>query len=163
MGVLTVISKIHGAHVILYDDEDVDFILSHTWSLSKKDIGLYAHRKCRGKTLYLSRELLGVDDPKLLVDHKNHNTLDNRKENLRVCNKRKNSENQSPQRRETSSLYKGVNFFKRVKRWRAYIKVNQKQIHLGYYLTEIEAAQAYDNAAKTYFGEFCHLNFPEDK
>src|SRR5690242_17796567 len=90
------------------------------------------------------------------VDRINGDGLDNRRENLRLCtrdenmmNRRKNSNN--------SSGYKGVDRNKG--KWRAYIQVDKKWIHLGYFSTAEQAAHAYDNAAKKYFGEFANTNF----
>lgn len=47
-------------------------------------------------------------------------------------------------------------------KWQASIKKNQKRYHIGYYFDEDEAAKAYENYAKKFFGEFACLNFPED-
>jgi hypothetical protein len=59
-----------------------------------------------------------------------------------------------------ASKYKGVCPTNRNRPWQARIKVNGKTINLGTYKTEIEAAKAYDVAAKKYHGEFANLNFP---
>lgn len=47
----------------------------------------------------------------------------------------------------------------RGKKWRSFIKVNNKNIHLGYFKNEMEAAKARDIATKEYFGEYGNLNF----
>jgi hypothetical protein len=62
-----------------------------------------------------------------------------------------------------TSKYKGVSFRKRKKPWIVGITVNYKNIHLGYFTNEIEAAKVYDAAAKKYYGEYAYLNFPETK
>jgi len=61
----------------------------------------------------------------------------------------------------TYSKYKGVHWHKLHKKWAARITFERKQIHLGYFLSEIEAAKAYDRAAIKYHGEFAYLNFPD--
>lgn len=95
----------------------------------------------------------------MVVDHINHNTLDNRKSNLRVCTPQQNQFNQ--QRKHTTRPgRKGVYFFKKTGKWDSQICLDGRNKHLGYFLTDIEAAQAYDNAAKTHFGEFACLNLP---
>ena len=99
------------------------------------------------------------------VDHVNHNGLDNRKKNLRICTSQQNTWNaQKPKlNRESSSQYKGVSWYKRYNKWVARGTHDGKRITLGYYNCEKEAARAYDAAAKKYFGEYAHLNFPDKK
>jgi len=58
-----------------------------------------------------------------------------------------------------SVLYKGV-FYKNENKWEAGIGYNRKYIMLGHYKTEIDAAKAYDKAARKEYGEFAYLNFP---
>jgi hypothetical protein len=91
------------------------------------------------------------------IDHKNHNTLDNRRENLRRCTHRQNLFNQKKPSNNTSG-FKGVYLDKRRNKWRASIMVNNKTVFLGHYLTATKAAQAYDVAAKKFYGEFAHFN-----
>ena len=59
------------------------------------------------------------------------------------------------------SKYKGVHWHKNHRKWLARITFEKNTIHLGYFRNEIEAAKAYDEAAKKYHGEFASLNFPE--
>lgn len=61
--------------------------------------------------------------------------------------------------RNGTSKYVGVSWFKRDSKWRAYLKQNGKQFHLGYFASEIEAAKAYDKKALKLFGEFACINF----
>lgn len=92
-------------------------------------------------------------------DHKNHNTLDNRRNNLRKCTHALNMRNQKLYA-GNSSGYKGAGWHKRIKKWQSRIRVDGKLISLGYFHSKQDAARAYDCAAKKYFGEFAHLNFP---
>jgi hypothetical protein len=92
----------------------------------------------------------------LFVDHINGDTLDNRRENLRICSHAENMRNRFPNK-ITSSGYKGVSWYKHRKKWRSQIRANNKKIHLGYYITPEEAYQAYCKAAQKYHGEFARL------
>lgn len=94
------------------------------------------------------------------VDHINHNTLDNRRINLRIANQQQNAANQML-RPSNKSGYKGVSFFRqgqRKKRWIAVIHFNYKRKPIGYFNTALEAALAYDKKAEELFGEFAATN-----
>ena len=93
----------------------------------------------------------------LCCDHKNHNGLDNRKANLRLCTVAQNNYNKRPLPNKTSK-YKGVFWCSEAKKWRAEIRQNDQRIHIGYYDYEQDAAIAYDDYAIDLFGEFAYLN-----
>ena len=95
----------------------------------------------------------------MVVDHINGDRLDNRRCNLRFATRQQNAWNARKYRHSTSS-FKGVR--PSGKRWRAVIYEDNRQINLGHYETEIEAALAYDCAARERRGEFATLNFPRD-
>lgn len=91
--------------------------------------------------------------PKQCVDHKNGVVTDNRWSNLRHASVSQNAWNMRCQTR-AASPYKGVWLNKRINRWTAEITVNKKKRYLGSFLTQEEAAFAYQEAAKKLQGEF---------
>jgi len=91
------------------------------------------------------------------VDHIDGDRLDNQKSNLRKATQSQNSMNQKNQSGRSSN-FKGVCWHTRDHKHQAYIKINQKRKHIGYFDSEIEAAKAYNAAAIKYFGEFARLN-----
>ena len=93
------------------------------------------------------------------VDHIDRNKLNNHLSNLRWCTREENQHNRSKQKKDTTSVYKGVYFDKKANKWRARIKHNGQRIHLGYFTDEADAGRAYDRWAKVHFKEFAHLNF----
>ena len=94
----------------------------------------------------------------LFCDHINHDGLDNRRANIRNCTLKQNNAN-SRSAKNASSKYKGVSWNKLRKKWAAYIKKDYKQLYLGLFENEIEAAKAYDRKAAELFGKFAKLNF----
>jgi hypothetical protein len=149
----------------IVDPEDFERLNKHKWHASKWGNTFYAIRCAgpRNKTKYIRmhREIIHPPDH-LVVDHINHNGLDNRKANIRPATRAQNNYNRLNIKSDnSSSKYKGVSWRKRRKRWRACIYFNGKYRFLGYFKDEIQAAKAYDKAAKIYHGEFATLNFPD--
>lgn len=143
------------------NDEDYELVSTHRWKLKKdkKDRVGYALTRIEGKTVYM-HQLILPGFPR--VDHWDGNGLDNRRQNLRGCTHQQNLQNQHPRK---GRKYKGVSYRKARAHlstpWKAYIHINGKSIHLGYFRTQRAGAQAYDVAARQAFGEFARLNFAE--
>ncbi len=152
----------HPSTFTLVEDSDFEELNNHKWGAYEHSGKLYAQRNVRidGKwaTLYMHTAIMGHTNGKK-VDHRNGNTLDNQRHNLRHCTHAENARNRGAQRNNTSS-YKGVGWHKRDSKWQANIKLNGKDIHLGNFTCLIKAAKAYDTAAMKYFGEFARVNFP---
>lgn len=140
----------------LVDAEDYESLIKHKWHFCGKYVATSLYKNGRKQEIYLHRFVVNAEAGKD-VDHKNHNLLDNRKENLRICTRRENKANTQGVKKNTSG-FKGVGFFKATSKWRAYIKVNYKFISLGHYKTKREAALAYNKAARYYFGEYAYIN-----
>lgn len=145
---------------ILFDPEDYDLVSRFKW---RKCEG-YARSHERipgGQTNYkMHRLIMGVNDPRLVVDHINGNTLDNRRSNLRILTNKENRWN-CHNYKQSSSNYPGVVQAKN--KWRAQIGFASKSYHLGYYDTELEAAMVWEAHARFIRGLYGKWNFnPKD-
>lgn len=148
-------------HTVHYDPKDHHLISQYKWHFHPKG---YAYASKKGRAILMHRLILGViDKPDILCDHINHDRLDNRRANIRLCSR---SENQRNVRPTGKSKYLGVTIQDYVrkngsvkKRIKALIKTPDKLLYLGSFSSEYEAAKAYDTAAKKYHGEFANLNF----
>jgi hypothetical protein len=153
--------------VALVDDEDYADLAQFKWYARKspKDHTYYAARNVkqagRQITERMHRRILNAQVGQI-VDHENHNGLDCQRHNIRICTQRQNNGNRR-RNIHSSSRFKGVTWYGRYKKWRAQIQNNGKEIHLGYFDDEEQAAHAYDKKAIELFGEFACLNFPERK
>ncbi|MDO8610082.1 MAG: HNH endonuclease [bacterium] len=148
--------------IALFDFEDFNTIKNHSWFIwyRKRSKTRYLRGEMEnGKFIYIHQLIItNVPDGKI-IDHKNHNGLDNRKENLRFATGGQNVIN-SGKRITNTSGYKGVSFRKDTQKWAARITHNYKEINLGCYRNPIEAAHIYDKKALELFGEFAYLNLP---
>jgi hypothetical protein len=95
-------------------------------------------------------------------DHIDGNGLNNQRSNLRLSIRHGNHKNASKKNVLSTSLYKGVYFYKAGHTWRAEIQCDHERHFLGDFEIEEDAAHAYDKKAKELFGEFARLNFPEE-
>ena len=144
--------------VAIVDPDDFERLKQYKWHATKCGRSYYAVRSANGKSIKMHRQITNA--PKgLVVDHIDHNGLDNRRANLRLCTKQQNNCNTRSFRHKTSK-YKGVFKQKGLKKFRALTRCNRKSIHIGMFESEIDAAKAYDKKARELFGEFAYLNFP---
>lgn len=148
---------ISGGKVALVDDSDYEYLSKFWWTVRNICGRSYAHRRVsKSRLIYMHRVIMGLDHGGI-VDHINGDGLDNRRGNLRIVTQRQNVINRRKTNGKTSK-YKGVHWFKTRNKWRASITSNYKEKHLGYFTNEIDAAMAYDAAAKRIFGEYARTN-----
>jgi len=143
----------------IVDAEDYPRLSQYTWFAEGTPKNYYAARKENGKSIKMHRQILNAPDH-LVVDHIDHNTLNNRKSNLRLATFTQNCQNQRRCSHGTSK-YKGVCWHKKCKKWAAAIKCDGKTYHLGYFKDETAAALAYDSAARRLHKSFAALNFSD--
>ncbi|MET3507062.1 HNH endonuclease [Halalkalibacter oceani] len=137
----------------LIDTADLEKVksMTNTWFLNDNGYvraNFPADRVNRG-SLRLHRFILNAPKDKD-VDHINGDKLDNRKSNLRLVTRGENNQNQKLIRKNTKSRMRGVSWFERDRKWRAYVSFKGKQKHLGYFDTIEEAALAASRARRKY-------------
>ena len=145
------VSLMIGEVEVLLDREDFDRVSKIKWHINTKT----GYVQNRHLNLYLHRFIVGAKEDEV-VDHINGIKTDNRKENLRICSQKQNLANVSVRinQENKTSKYKGVGWHKAKRKWR----VRVKDIHVGYFDDEQEAAKAYNERALIEFGEFTRLN-----
>jgi hypothetical protein len=147
------------ARFAIVDVEDYEKLSQYDWHYYETGNKNYYAVRFKGAKIVSMHRTVMNEPINLVVDHKDGNGLNNRKENLRVVTRTQNHYNRRKTIRKTTSKYKGVHRITDRKAYCAKIRYKGKTISLGYYKDEIEAAKAYDEAAKKYFGEYARLNF----
>lgn len=152
--------------VALVDDEDYELVMQYRWNVHEPEPRPGRRPKCpyavtncyaggRHATIRMHVLIMGAKG----IDHIDHDGLNNQRRNLRLATGSQNNQNARP-RLEASSQYKGVCKVGRGL-WRAYIDIEGQRRKLPDFASELEAAYAYDTAARELFGEFACPNFPE--
>lgn len=179
---LIIESTKNGVHTVLLDEEDWDKVSQYKWFLNRAPTGkLYVranidnpdggirYHKVNGKVYEYPKQTtipmhrIIANTPKdMHTDHISGNTLDNRKENLRVVTNEQNCRNRGLNKNNTLG-FKGVSYDGRRHHtpWTARIGYKMKRIYIGNYATKEEAARAYDEKAIELYGDYAALNFPE--
>lgn len=147
---------------MLVDDEDYLFLQSFKWYAVPSGNSVYAQADSIGRAHRVVAQRAGILIDGQQIDHIDRNGLNNRRENLRAATAKQNRRNSRKYQRSrgTSSSYKGVSWHAARNKWQAHIKYNKSKF-LGRFDSEIEAAKAYDKAARELFGEYARLNFPD--
>ena len=151
--------------IAMIDESDVPLVMDGVakWYATQISGGgkiIYAVRFVGRSPKLMHRHILGLTDRKIKTDHKNHNGLDNRRDNIRRATQLHNMWNLSAHKDSTSS-YLGVSWCAERRLWQSFIKFEGKNRFICRASTEEEAARAYDAKAREYFGEFANLNFKE--
>lgn len=148
--------------ITVVDDEDFDRLSQWRWHARKKRNGFYACRNSydpatqKSDKVYMHHVLISVRKGEQ-IDHRDGDTLNNQKSNLRRVTRAQNLQNVRVRRHSTTGFV-GVHFDKNLGRFTARIKNS----HLGCYDTAEEAARSRDDAARKDFGEFGTYNFPRE-
>lgn len=156
--------------VAIVDSVDFKHLSAYKWqaqwnqctrSFKAKREGAANEGVLKGKSLLMHREILSLrPGDKRQVDHVNHDTLDNRRSNLRIASHLENNFNKRPYRNNKSG-FKGVSWSKKRRKFVAQFRIHGKVFNLGTFSNAKEAALVYDSVAKDQFGSFAFLNFPE--
>lgn len=148
--------KLIGGRTAIVDDKNYEFLNQWKWGIRYSKGNYYAKRWDGSKEVFMHNLILKPRNG-FEPDHENQNGLDNRETNLRYATPSQNRANVK-RRKDNKSGYKGVCFHAKSVKWRAYIQVDKKWRQLGMYVNKEDAARAYNEAAKTAFGEFAWLN-----
>lgn len=143
--------------VAIVDDQDFEELLKYKWHALKGKFTFYAARSSGKKVILMHRQILGISERTMFVDHINGIGVDNCRTNIRACSMNENNTNKRGYKNNISGA-KGVGIMKGGKKWRALITHNKKQVYLGCFDTPTEAAKAYNEAALRLHGEFAFLN-----
>ena len=146
--------------ITLVDDDDFERVSQFRWRAYRNRDTFYAIRSIkkpdgRWTTQHLHTFITGY----IQTDHWNGDGLDNRRSNLRIATDNDNRRNSKLFQNNTSG-YKGVSWDKGRRLWRVQVSVNGTTRYVGRYDDIIEAARAYDEAARKWYGEFARTNFP---
>lgn len=139
---------------VIVDDNEYEELSKYKWVLSKpKENHKYAVRYEGGKSIAMHRQILNCSGRLSLVDHKNGNGLDNRKNNLRICDHQKNAFN-TEKTIKNKSGFKGIYLCQRLKSWCVQMRINKKVKHLGTFKSLEDAITLYKNKSLEIHGDF---------
>ena len=152
-------SGIYSNVYVLVDDDDFKELSKYKWYYHPTRH--YQSAYINSQRVSLHRYIMTINNyniENLSIDHINGNVLDNRKDNLRICKHFENTKNRKLQKNNKSG-YKGVEI--RNNKYRVRLFCNGNRVYHKTFDNPIDAAKAYDEQAKKYFGEFANLNFKD--
>lgn len=143
------------------DDDVYELVSAYRWYFHPRGYAVCYQNSAKGKNkknIFLHTFIMNPEKGKT-VDHENHDGLDCRRDNMRVCTHSQNHGNKNkPKTKNATSKYKGVSWDATYKKWFALICCQGKQYFCGRHENEIDAARAYDKKARELFGEFALVN-----
>lgn len=149
-------------YVAIVDDADWELACKHFWQIRKSGHLRYAQTVIYSagtqRVIKMHRVIMGAGAGQI-VDHIDGNGLNNTRANLRFVTPSESMMN-TRKRQNCTSQFKGVYWSTERQCWRVEMHKNYKKITLGSFANELDAARAYDTAARKHFGEYAHLNFP---
>jgi hypothetical protein len=133
-------------------DNFINHVMGYKFMMNNAGYVMYSSRKDGLCCKLLHRIIMDCPND-MVIDHIDHNKLNNMKSNLRICTKHQNNMNQSKPKNNKSGVL-GVCWCKGKEKWEAHIALNNKRIHLGYFDNLEDASRARKDAEIKYFGEY---------
>ena len=151
-----IVQLYNSPHSVTIDDEDFPLISQFNWYFNPEGYAL-TRKTIDGKrtTIWMHRLIMGAQKGEK-IDHKDGNGLNNHRENLRFASAGENMYNRR-KNKNTSSQYKGVS--RKINRWVASLNYKREKVYIGLFISEEDAARAYDEKARELYGEFANTNF----
>ncbi len=161
MGGVVLVPLTRGMAAIV-DAEDAPIVNKYRWYAAKSpsthNYYAYTSPMRDGKKLHISMSRLIMNAPKdKFVDHRDGNTLDNRKGNLRLATTAQNNRNRQRMNPQNTSGFNGVFWERKVNKWRVQVSIHNKRHHVGVFETLPDAVEAQRRASLEFYGEFSPL------
>lgn len=155
--------SVHPDLKVKIDKEDLERVSQYKWRVTRGTTGRMrvvttVRTKDGARHLTLGRFLMDPPEDKQVYPRRFNDGLDYRKSNLVVCTMKERQRLLPKTRKTTTSSYRGVSFSKIYNKWKAAIKCNGRNINLGIFDTEVDAALAYNKAAVQHFGDIAYQN-----
>ena len=147
-------TKAYREGIKFYVDEETyeQFVKGYRFRMDKDGYVRFTSRKNGLHSKLLHRMIMDCPED-MMIDHINHDKLNNSRNNLRICTTQQNNMNASKQKNNTSGII-GVNWHKKSEKWRARIRFNKKEINLGLFDNLEDACKARKEGEIKYFGEY---------
>jgi hypothetical protein len=150
--------KLTQGKIAIIDDVDLPLILQYKWhAVKKNDRYFIARSTSRNRKAIVMHRLIMQPADNMEVDHINGNPLDNRRSNLRIVTHSQNQKNMGIGTKNKSG-FKGVSWHKKAKKWQVHLRIGSDRGYIGIFNDLLEAAEAYNKAARLHYGEFARLN-----